>query len=628
MKRIRMLIVVLLGITAVSTSTSFVPDCSRLLAAEPRSEGSLRSKKEAQLRARSMARELISSILDIQLKQLKENGLDKLPIYGEISAMRQNIDKLVEAEMLEVVDLLVKAQTGPQSQRQARLGEAREKIREIVIGLSVERQNLLRRLKIAELSAQVRRLIELETSVANVTEALPEQPKTRQETQALSAVQDQRDVKALFFRLVDTLQDVSNWGGAVGAGAANGLRILKAAQVGEELDKAGNRLEQAQFADAATSQRAVIKGLQALLEKIEETQGLISTDTEDALKKVQELIAKQEELREKTKQPPANEKAAEKLVEEQAQLRKDLNQLNDALEKMPAAAPLLEQAKAAAYEATANLFDEKPADAFKEQSKVLGNLAEIAEQLHNAADPAHAGMSADQLARAASAVEGCRQTTGSGPGRAAKGRRGCQSRSVGRGGTGKARGRHHGGGRKKSRSFADRREYPAGTGDGSRPASRRHAGRCYEAEHAGGSGRGSGCTSRRRPGCRRSKSRHGRHRAPAIGRADRRAGPRGRGIGTGGRGRTGHRRRGGCRGQSRWPEAGGRKGTDSRSATGCRSGRQGGRGGKKDRSRGSRQIGPGGKADCRRRAANWQLRSRPRPRQPRPPSRPTPPRIS
>src|SRR5688572_6381466 len=76
-----------------------------------RGADSLRTKQDAQQRARSMARELMSSILEIQLAQLQENGLEKLPIYTEISSMRQNIDKLVENEMLGVVEILVQAQS-------------------------------------------------------------------------------------------------------------------------------------------------------------------------------------------------------------------------------------------------------------------------------------------------------------------------------------------------------------------------------------------------------------------------------------------------------------------------------------------------------------------------------------
>ena len=47
---------------------------------------------------------------------------------------------------------------------------------QIVVRLLVERQTLLRRLKIAEMAAQVQQLIELQTKVLAATEALPEQP--------------------------------------------------------------------------------------------------------------------------------------------------------------------------------------------------------------------------------------------------------------------------------------------------------------------------------------------------------------------------------------------------------------------------------------------------------------------
>ncbi|HEX4148844.1 MAG TPA: hypothetical protein VHY20_07645, partial [Pirellulales bacterium] len=40
----------------------------------------LRRKQEYQQRARDLARELVSSILDIQLQQLSENGLEHLPL--------------------------------------------------------------------------------------------------------------------------------------------------------------------------------------------------------------------------------------------------------------------------------------------------------------------------------------------------------------------------------------------------------------------------------------------------------------------------------------------------------------------------------------------------------------------
>src|SRR5262249_54239535 len=69
----------------------------------------LRRKQDAQERARDMARQLVSGILEVQLQQLEENGLKDLPVYREIAGMKKNIGALVEKEMEKAVELLVKA---------------------------------------------------------------------------------------------------------------------------------------------------------------------------------------------------------------------------------------------------------------------------------------------------------------------------------------------------------------------------------------------------------------------------------------------------------------------------------------------------------------------------------------
>jgi hypothetical protein len=355
----------------------------------------LRRKEQMQVRARAMARELVSGILDLQLQQMEENGLVKSAIYGEVLSMRKNIDALVEAEMLEVVDLLVKAQGEKGKERDATFVVARQKIREVVVRLAAERQNLLRRLKTAEIAAQVKRLIEMQTKVLKVTEGLIEQ-STRQEALALRNAQDQRDVKALFLHLVETLADVSKWAGAVGAGAGDGLRILKTAGVGQELDSAGQHLDAVLYDKAAVSQKAVIRGLRLLLERIEQTQGIIGTDREALLEMVRELTKKQEAVQAKTKTNELTEKNAEKLVDEQSDVHRQLGKLSDALQSMPQTQPLVEAAKQAALEARTNLFEAKKQPAVAQQDKVLGALAEIEEQLKKAADAESSDKTAEQ----------------------------------------------------------------------------------------------------------------------------------------------------------------------------------------------------------------------------------------
>ncbi|MGE5192412.1 MAG: hypothetical protein ACM3U2_07900, partial [Deltaproteobacteria bacterium] len=329
-----------------------------------------RRHQDAQERAREMARQLVTGILEIQLQQLDENGLKELPLYREIAGMKKNIGALVDKEMEKAVELLVKAQRGSEAEREENFRQARKMIRDIVMRLSAERQNLLRRLKSAELSAQVKRLIELQSKTLQATRTLPDQPPARQEAIALAAIEDQGDVKQLFLQLVDMLSDVSGWGGPLGAAAADGLRILQAASVGKELDSAGNLLDALRYAEAARSQQLVIKGLRLLLEKLEDTQGLLGADRQTALALAREIADRQQKLRDETRAADLAAPDAERLVERQADVRKDLNELAEAIGTFPAAEPLLEQAKLAAYDATGRLFDNKKDEALAEQGKV------------------------------------------------------------------------------------------------------------------------------------------------------------------------------------------------------------------------------------------------------------------
>ena len=124
-----------------------------------------------------MARDIVSTILDLQLRQLEENSLTHLTIYGDIKGMRGEIDTLVKSEMPEVIELLVKMQKGSREERERYFGEVRTKVREIIVTLSTERQKLLRRLRIAKLESQIRQLIERQSAVRQATTMLLSRPE-------------------------------------------------------------------------------------------------------------------------------------------------------------------------------------------------------------------------------------------------------------------------------------------------------------------------------------------------------------------------------------------------------------------------------------------------------------------
>ena len=186
----------------------------------------LRRKQETQQRAAELARELVKNLLDVQMQQLEENGLTDRPLYRDVKTMRENIDGLVEAEMTEVVGLLLRAQADQTARRDETFLEARQKIGEVLAGLLAERQNLSRRLRTAEIAAQVRRLIDLETIVRDDTLSLPMQNREQREVRQLATLADQRDARKLYDKLTEPLTEARSGGSEIGRAAVDVLALL------------------------------------------------------------------------------------------------------------------------------------------------------------------------------------------------------------------------------------------------------------------------------------------------------------------------------------------------------------------------------------------------------------------
>jgi len=370
----------------------------------------IRRKAQAQEKARALAGELVGSVLEIQMRQLEENGLKGLPIYKDIASMKGNIGELMKEDMEKVVQILVAAQEGTQKDRLAKFNEARGIIREVVVKLMAERQKLYRRMQIAKLAAQVRELIAIETKTMKTTASLPERKTEERERLTLTTIEDQADVQKLYYQLVATLEDVSTWGGQIGAGASDGIRILKAAQVSQELKNASGFLTKGDFPATVKSQELVIVGLKRLLEKLEETQGLIESDREAAIRMVREMLKKQEALRELTKKTDLATPKADELAKQQQQIHEELGKVAEALQKFETTQPLLEQAKQAAYEAPKELFEQKKEAALESQNEVIGALAKVEQQLQQGTDLDQTNKSADELAAKVKQLEEAKKT--------------------------------------------------------------------------------------------------------------------------------------------------------------------------------------------------------------------------
>ncbi|MFP6764217.1 MAG: hypothetical protein VB858_11380, partial [Planctomycetaceae bacterium] len=372
---------------------------------------SLRRKQIDQQRARAMARKLVSSAITIQLSQLEDNGLTELPIYGEIRSMQKNIGLLVDDEMADVVQLFLNAQKIQSIQkREAAFVKARQTIREIVIKLAIERQNLLKRLKNAEIAEQVKRLINLETEAAQTTKKLPEMATTQKEAAAVRTIEDQRDVKELFLHLVETLADVSKWGGPIGQGAGQGLVILKQEQTGTHLDKAGTELEATRYSSAEVAQAQVISGLKKLLEQVLRTQGVISSDRESLLDQVKELAERQAELRRDVQKGDLSDlQETNEFVKAQNEIREELSQLQDVLPTDSPAETPLQNALEAATEAAEDIFSDRQEEAIESQRSVEGQLANLENALLEDSDRQTADVTAAELSQRVRDLETARE---------------------------------------------------------------------------------------------------------------------------------------------------------------------------------------------------------------------------
>lgn len=363
-----------------------------------------------QQQVQAMTRQLVGDVLDVQIRQLKENRLESHPIYAEIVQMRKHLDLLVETEMTRVAELLAKASSEPDDARQEALREARQQSRQIVVTLLAERQNLLRRLRIAEMAAQVRQLIGMQSRILTTTRRLPEQPPSRREQLVLTSIEDQRDVAALYSRFKQTLTEVAGWSGPVGPEAAEGLRLLEAYHVDQELTQAEAGLREARFNDSADRQGAAIEGLKRLLIQIHKIQGLAQPDRNAAQEAVQRMIDQQQEIRQATENTDFSQPEADKLINRQAELHKKVAELQQKSDLPAVARSELKKAEESAKAAAAKMFDQKRDEALAQQDNTINNLKKAAEQSRTAPQekPAPAA-NREQLAVQAADLENARK---------------------------------------------------------------------------------------------------------------------------------------------------------------------------------------------------------------------------
>ena len=161
---------------------------------------------------------------------------------------------------------------------------------------------------------------------------------------------------------------------------AAGLKLIQDNGVAGDLATAENRLQGASFAEAAASQRAVISKLETLLSKIQEAEGIKEPNQSDTAQRIRELSKRQEQLRDATQRADLSQPESEKLVSQQADLRKQIANLQESLSNQPDVQRPLHTAQQAAEDAATNLFDQKKQPAVAKQDDVIRKLEEAAKE--------------------------------------------------------------------------------------------------------------------------------------------------------------------------------------------------------------------------------------------------------
>ena len=256
-------------------------------------ETGIAQRRRTQQATVEIARGLIGQVLDVQLLQFSENGLQSLPVFTDIRDMRSNLDQVADKDMRNVIDLLTKAQLAVDADRSDYLERARGEAHNVAAVLMSERERLRKRLQVAHLHAQLRQLIGKQSAVRETTRTLQEIPRQQRDMATLEALEDQRDTRTLFQQSLESMEAVQLWDTTEGKTAAESLQALREEQTERLFDHAESNLAQGQLDVAERDQTEIVRRLSQVLEKMEQARGIRQAGPERALEEVEQLLAAQ-----------------------------------------------------------------------------------------------------------------------------------------------------------------------------------------------------------------------------------------------------------------------------------------------------------------------------------------------
>lgn len=343
-------------------------------------EAELQRRQAAHERATEATRQVVASVLDVQLRLLEDNGLQGVSLYQDVEFARARLEQILAGEMKELAALLTAAEEPSAAEPTAQLRLVRRLSRQAAIGLLAERTRLRERLRKPDAA-------EREAARRAVQELREEQQQVREQTAASDLpVQDRTRLSEAQHEIAEQLQGVQPL-------------LADLIQAGEQTLAAWDAAAQAQRHLAAGEQAAALERQETVLRLLDELSHQLSQPAEAApspeeaeqleelSRALDQLVERQQEATAAAAEDPQRAREIEADVAKALEAVDDASQLDQPVEaQLDRAQAAVQQAQAKLEEESASAHERQQAAAAAEQA-LLEAAAEVQSQLAGMQQP-------------------------------------------------------------------------------------------------------------------------------------------------------------------------------------------------------------------------------------------------
>ncbi|HUG69528.1 MAG TPA: hypothetical protein VMM76_17385 [Pirellulaceae bacterium] len=344
---------------------------------------------DSHTQARALAEELVTSVFNVQLRHLEENGFSELPLYEEIRVSRDKIEHLTSNEMRQLTLLLEKLQADRVEGRGELLAEASVMARRIAVAMMAERQRLRGRLRISRTLALLRQMIALEGQAIATTDQLMSRPDSEQQQFAEQLVQSHLDLAVLFEQLILMLQQAAETVGPDRISSAAALKHFTNAQTSVYIVEAKDFVKSGGYAMARQTGQRILGALEEALRLMQQGDKLEEEARRKALEAIAQTVKQQQDLRRQTEATELSDtKERADLAARQRDIAEQLEQLREPLSQLAQVGEQMLAAVDAANSAVKHLDAGEQSQSLERQETVVNMLEDIAQHLNaEALDP-------------------------------------------------------------------------------------------------------------------------------------------------------------------------------------------------------------------------------------------------